>query len=133
MTIKTLLLILARVAVSVLFAGIFYAGWMAIAIPIYKSGFGGVVVMAVIWILAPILTGLGFAIGSKIFEFLPATDKTSFARTCKWSLTGCAIGGAILWMFGPMLIVFGMFAAGTASIVLNEAIRIRKKAAGNNA
>lgn len=75
MTIKRVLGVLVRVALSVIFAGIFYIGWMAIALPTYKSGFGGLVVKAVIWILAPILTGLGFAVGSKIFELLPATDK----------------------------------------------------------
>jgi len=44
MTIKRLLGVLARVALSVIFAGIFYIGWMAIALPTYKSGFGGLVV-----------------------------------------------------------------------------------------
>ena len=66
MTIKRLLGVLVRVALSVIFAGIFYIGWMAIALPTFKSGFGGLVVKAVIWILAPILTGLGFAVGPKI-------------------------------------------------------------------
>ncbi len=121
--------ILVRVALSVIFGGIFYTGWMAIAIPILKSESGSPVVKAVIWILAPILTGLGFAAGVKIFELLPATYKSRFLETYKWCLAGCAIGGGILWLFGPMLIVFGMFAAGTMSVVLHEAVRIRKEVA----
>ena len=127
MTIKRLLGVLVRVALSVIFAGIFYIGWMAIALPTFKSGFGGLVVKAVIWILAPILTGLGFAVGPKIFELLPAPDTTHFWETYKWCLAGCVIGGGIVWVFGPMLIVFGMFAAGTMSVVLHEMVRIRRK------
>jgi hypothetical protein len=38
------------------------------------------------------------------------------------------LGGGIVFVFGPMLIVFGMFAAGTVSVVLHEAARIRKEA-----
>ena len=91
------------------------------------------VVKAVIWILAPILTGLGFAVGSKIFELLPSADKTRFWETYMWCLAGCAIGGGILWVCGPMLIVFGMFAAGTMSVVLHEAVRIRKEVVSNKA
>ena len=123
MTIKRLVGVLVRVVLSVIFAGIFYIGWMAIAIPTIKTGFGGFFFRGVIWILAPIITGLGFAVGPKIFELLPHTDKTRFWETYKWCLAGCAIGGGILWLFGPMLIVFGMFAAGTMSVVLHEAVR----------
>ncbi|MHC4560599.1 MAG: hypothetical protein ACYS80_25245 [Planctomycetota bacterium] len=105
MTIKRLLGILVRVALSVLFAGIFYTGWMAIAIPTFKSGFGGLIVKATLWVLAPIVTGFGFAVGPKIFEFLPTTKKGQFWKTYKWCLAGCAIGGGIFWLFGPMLIL----------------------------
>jgi hypothetical protein len=126
-SIKKFVGVLLRVGVSVIFAGIFYIGWMAIAIPTIKTGFGGFFFRGVIWILAPIITGLGFAVGQKIFELLPYTEKSGFWETYKWCLAGCAIGGGILWLFGPMLIVFGMFAAGTMSVVLHEAARIRKK------
>ena len=133
MTIKRWLGLLVRVGLSVVFAGIFHIGWLAIAIPILKQEFGGlfVLVKAVIWILAPIVTGLGFAAGSKIFELLPGTDKSRFWETYKWCLAGCAIGGGIVFVFGPMLIVFGMFAAGTMCVVLHEAARIRKEVVNN--
>ena len=37
-------------------------------------------------------------------------------------MIGCALGAvAVIW-FGPMLIVFGMFVAGTASIALREMV-----------
>jgi hypothetical protein len=114
MTTRRLLAIVARVALSILLAGVFYTAWMAVAIPTIKAGFGGWIVKAVLWFLAPIVTGFGFALGPKAFELLsPAARKSSLRKAYKWCLAGCAIGGGVLWLFGPMLIAFGMFAAGT--------------------
>lgn len=127
MTIKRLLGVLIRVALSGIFAAIFYIAWLAILLSTHESGFGGWPVMAALWILAPILTGLGFAVGPTIFELFPATDKSSFWETYKWCLAGCAIGAAVVCVFGPMLIVFGMFTAGTITVILHETVKIRKK------
>ena len=114
MTTRRLLIIAARVALAVLLAGVFYAAWMAVAIPTIKTGSGGRIVRVVLWILAPIVTGFGFALGPKIFDlFAPAARRTSSWKACKWCLAGCAIGGGVLWLFGPTLIVFGMFTVGT--------------------
>ena len=112
MSLKSLLGVLVRVTLSVFFAVVFYTGWMAVAIPTVKSGFGGVGVKVVIWVLAPVLTGLGFAVGLKIFELFPGVEKGSFWITYKRYLLVCAIGGGVGFAFGPMLIVFGMFGAG---------------------
>jgi len=127
MTIRKSLGVLVRTVLSLFFAGVFYTGWMAVTIPTVKSGFGGLIVKAILWILAPVVTGLGFAVGSRAFELLSGTGKSRFWRTYKWCLAGCAIGGGIVCMFGPMLIVFGMFAAGTLSVVLCEVDRLRKE------
>ena len=128
MTARGLLAIVARIALSVLFAGVFYTAWMAVAIPTIKSGFGGLAVKAMLWILAPFVTGFGFALGPKTFDqFSPAASKSSFGNTYKWCLVGCAIGGGVVCIFGPMLIVFGMFLAGVLSITLHEVARVRKK------
>ena len=134
---------LGRVALSVIFAGIFFIGWLVFAILTFRSGFGGKaafgslivrsIITSLIWILAPILTGLGFAVGSKIFELLSATGKTSLWKNYMWCFIGCAIGFGIVWPFGPMLIVFGMFVTGTISVVLHEVVRIRKEARNNKA
>ncbi|MFC1634683.1 hypothetical protein ACFL5Z_07550 [Planctomycetota bacterium] len=128
MTIRRLLVILARVVLSVFLAGIFYTGWMAVAIPTIKSELGGLVVKALLWILAPIITAFGFALGPKAFDLMSsAADRSFFWTTYKWCLAGCAIGGGVFCLFGPMLIVFGMFLAGTLSVILQEAARVRKK------
>jgi hypothetical protein len=123
MTERRLLAIVARVVLSVLLAGVFYTGWMAVAIPTTKSEFGGLAVKAILWILAPIVTGFGFALGPKTFDLLsPAVGNNSFWKVYKWSLISCAIGGGVVCIFGPMLIVFGMFVAGTLSVVAHEVI-----------
>jgi hypothetical protein len=126
MSIKRLFGILLRITLSVIFAGVLYTGWLAIVIPIFKSGFGGWVVKGVLWIVAPIITGLGFTVGPVIFELWPTAEKSGFWRRYKWTLVWCAIGGGICFLFGPMLIVFGMFGAGTLSVMIFEVLRLRK-------
>ncbi|MFX0198540.1 MAG: hypothetical protein ACFFCW_20665 [Candidatus Hodarchaeota archaeon] len=100
---------------------------MAGVIPTIKSGLGGLVVKAILWILALIVTGFGFALGPKIFNLpVSQTDKSCFWKTYKWTLVGCALGGGIVCVFGSMLIVFGMFSAGTLSVILQETSRVAK-------
>ncbi len=125
MNIKRLVGVLLRIALSVIFAGVFYTAWMAIGLPIFKSGFDSRAVRAGIWILAPIMTGLGFAVGPVIFELWPMAEKCGFWQRYKWSLAGCAIGGGITFAFGPMLIVFGMLAVGMVSVMLYEVRQYR--------
>lgn len=120
-----LLRIFLRIVLAVLFAGIFYIGWMAAAIPALKSDLS-TTIKAVCWIAAPFVTGLGFAAGHKIAELFQAADKSHFGKLCVWYIAGCATGGGIVYPFGPMLIVFGMFAAGTLSVIVHEIVRIRK-------
>lgn len=127
MKMKRFLGIVIRVVMSILFAGVFYTGWMAVAILTIKSGFGGLAVKTIFWFLAPIVTGFGFALDLKIFDLLmPKTDKSYFGKTYKWCLASCALGGGTVCVFGPMLIVFGMFAAGTLCVILQETARVGK-------
>jgi hypothetical protein len=51
-----------------------------------------------------------------------------FIHIYRWPLVGCAIGAGVVYWFGPMLVVFGMLAAGTASVVLREVSLTIKKA-----
>jgi len=111
---------LARTVFSILFAGLFYTGWMAVSIPVLKADLGRPVLNAMLWLLAPIATAVGFATGVKMFELLPGARKSKFANVLKWSLVGCGVGAAVVVWFGPMLIVFGMFMAGALSVGLRE-------------
>ena len=115
---KSLLGAFARLAASVLFAGVFYVGWMAVFIPAFKMGSS--VLRGIGWLSAPVVTAAGFAAGIWVAERLTATSGASFFRIFAWPIVGCAVGALAVFWFGPMLIVFGMFFAGSASVVLRE-------------
>lgn len=125
MSLKCLFGLFVRVIISVAFAGIFYVGWMAVAIPLIKSG--PLFAKALCWLSAPVVTGIGFTSGLAIFELLPGTRKSKFRDIVLWTLAGCTIGAAVVFIFGPMLIVFSMFALGTASILAKEIVTIKNQ------
>jgi len=114
-----------RVVFSVAFAGIFYTAWLAVAIPLLKSNMlGNPVVKAIFLLTAAPITAAGFATGIMALEWLSRSRTTKFLDIYKWSLIGCAIGAVVVFPFGPMLIVFGIFAAGTAAMVLREILNV---------
>ncbi len=113
-----LLLALVRVALSLIGAGLSYLAWMATFLLV--NGSAGPALQAVLWLSAPVVTAAGFAVGILVSQPLTKTKKTRFLHVFIWPLAGCAIGAGVVYWFGPMLIVFGMFAAGTASVVLRE-------------
>jgi hypothetical protein len=113
-----------KIALSVLCAGLFYTGWMAFAIPGLKSG--PVFVKVICWLTAPPATAAGFAAGIVIVERLAGDKRGSFVHVFLWPLTACAAGALAVFFFGPMLIVFAMFAAGTASVIVREALQPKK-------
>ena len=109
-----------RVTLSLFCAGIFYFGWLAAFL--LAAELGSSILEVIGWLSAPVATATGFATGIAIFEHLTRTSKTKFFRIFTWPLIGCAIGAGAVYWFGPMLIVFGMFAAGTASVALREVV-----------
>jgi len=123
---KSVLSVVVRVVCSLIFAGIFYTGWMAVAIFAFKAGIDSVGVKAVLWLCAPIVTGAGFALGVALFELLAGARRSKFVDIYKWSLVGCACGAGIVLPFGPMLIVFGMFVLGTVSVAVRELVRMKR-------
>jgi hypothetical protein len=116
--------VLARIACALLCAGLFYAAWLALFL--LTPNPDSAVVEAILWLLAPLMTAAGFALGIALFERLAGQSRTAFLRIFLWPLFGCAIGAGVVYWFGPMLIVFAMFAAGTASIALREVYLYRK-------
>ncbi len=103
---------------SVVGAGISYFIWLAACLSFMELR--NPLVDALGWLSAPVVTAAGFAIGILIFERLAETDKTGFFGIFIWPLIGCTIGAGAVYWFGPMLIVFGMFVAGTLTVVLRE-------------
>jgi len=82
----------------------------------------GSFIQGIIWIVAPMITAMGFATGIFFHERRAGVRKIPFLSVLAWPLIGCTIGALAIYWKGPMLIVFGMFVAGTASVVLREFI-----------
>jgi hypothetical protein len=114
-----------RIASSLLGAGVFYGAWMAaflLATKLHSPA-----VEAILWLLAPVITAIGFAAGVVIAQRITGNGRDGFLRVFVWTLIGCAIGAGIVYWFGPMLIVFGMFAAGVVSVALREVVMLWRK------
>ncbi len=109
---------LTIIALSAVGGVLFYLLWMAIAIPATRSGYD--LLETSLWILSPVLTALGFATGAYIAERKVRGGGLSFIRIFVWPFVGSVIGALSTYVFGPMLIVFGMLTFGTASIILRE-------------
>jgi hypothetical protein len=104
---------LIRVALALAGAGVFYVGWLVAFLLLGKLEVA--VIEAALWLLAPVVTAAGFATGIVVAE-----RESRFSSVLAWPLVGCVIGAGAVYWFGPMLIVFGMFVAGTVSVVLRE-------------
>ena len=112
--------VLIKAALSLFCAGVLYTGWLAAFL--LTAGLDSSVVQVIRWLSAPVVTAAGFAAGVAIFEHLTGVRKTWFFHILLWPLSGCAVGAGAVYWFGPMLIVFGMFAAGTASVIIREVV-----------
>lgn len=111
---------IVRVAFSLLCACVSYAAWMAVFI--LTTRVDSPAVETILWLLAPVITAGGFAAGIAIMERRAKKERAIFLRIYIWPLIGCAAGAGIVYWFGPMLIVFAMLAAGTASVALREMV-----------
>ena len=110
---------LLQVAASILCAGVLYFLWVGVFIVL--SG-RGEVVKGILWLLAPVVTAAGFALGLAVSMRLLKSPRGSLMGIFLWPLAGCVVGAAVVYWYGPMLIVFGMFLLGTASVVVRQAL-----------
>ena len=109
---------IATIASSAAGGVIFYLFWLVMAIPLSRLENG--LLSAILWILAPLVTAFGFASGAVVAERRFRDGKIHFRRIYIWPLIGCTTGAMSTYIFGPMLIVFGMLFLGTVSIALRE-------------
>jgi hypothetical protein len=121
--------VLARVGLSVVGAGVFYVLFLAAFLKGHETGNSALIVA--LWLSAPVVTAAGFAAGGALLEPRGATGKAGFFQLLAWPLSACVVGAAIVYPFGPMLIVFGMFGAGTAGMVLRELFLVGKRDSGS--
>ncbi|UCG50521.1 MAG: hypothetical protein JSW58_09940 [Candidatus Latescibacterota bacterium] len=115
-----------RIILSVMGGGAFYTLWLAVAIPKFRSQESPSEV--VLMVLAPLITAMGYGVGTLLAERLAKQSDNGVLRACVWPLVGCVVGAAVVYPFGPMLIVFGMFVFGTAAVAVREFRSIRNRA-----
>jgi hypothetical protein len=111
---------LVRIAFSLLCALVFYLVWMVAFL--LTTGLESTAAETILWLLAPVITAAGFATGIAVRERLAGKARPRFLRIFLWALVGCVAGAGLAYPLGPMLAVFGMLAAGTASIALREVV-----------
>ncbi len=120
MNLKSLFVFISKMLISILSAGFFYIAWLALFLTIIRLDIAFVNVFG--WLIAPLATALGFALGVYLFETISKRQKNGFFELLIWPLIGCIVGALIVVWFGPMLIVFGMFALGTFSVLCREIV-----------
>ena len=113
---------LVKIICSVLCAGVLYFLWLAAFLLTAKENHPAL--RAFFWVFTPLATAVGFTAGIVLFERRSRKGRGGLLRIFIWPFVGCAVGAGVVYWFGPMLIVFGMFALGTASLILREILRI---------
>lgn len=114
-----------RVVMSVLGAGTLYSGWLALVLSLNPNPASPIS----LWLLftAPVATALGFGLGALIGDrIIRRRPRIRILQAFLWPLAGCIVGAIVVYPFGPMLIVFGMFGLGSAAVVVNNVIETRK-------
>ena len=113
---------LARGITALAAGALSYIGWLVIFL--LTTGWESAIWDLLVWLLAPVVTGAGCAAGLALGERLTGRKRTPFWKLLLWPLLGCAVGAAVVYPFGPMLIVFGMLAAGAGAGLLRELVAI---------
>jgi len=108
--------IVVKMFASLLGGGLAHFAWLAVFLSTLTLD--GVAWRATLWLLAPVVTAVGFAAGAGLFERLTDTVSARFLELYCWALVGCVLGASAVYWYGPMLIVFTMLVSGTASIGL---------------
>ncbi len=106
-----------RVAIAALVGAAFHAAWVALFIFTVSQGASGVV-RAILWLIAPIVTAVGFGLGLTLLQRQHPQPRTGFARAFVTALSGCAIGAVIMSPIGPMFVGFGVLGGGTVAVAI---------------
>jgi hypothetical protein len=118
-----------RVALAVASGVVFCAAWTVLFI-FGVTNTRSTVVRASLWLLAPVITAAGFAVGRRLSGQGPARDRLSFGRAYPPVLAACAIGALSGAPFGPMFIGLGMVGAATIVVIVWEYTAMRRAQRG---
>jgi hypothetical protein len=114
-----------RVTVAALVGVAFHAAWVALFILAVSQGAPGSL-RAILWVIAPIVTAIGFGLGLTLLQRRHPAPDTGFAHAFAIALAGCAMGAVILSPIGPMFAGFGVLGGGTIA----AAIRVVSEQSG---
>lgn len=110
---------LLRLVMSVVGGGVLYGAWLAVVLG--TTGQPASPRPFLVMLTAPIVTAFGFALGTVLGERLTRGYHVRLSRAIRWPLVGCVVGALLVYPFGPMLMVFGMFGLGTVAVATREA------------
>ncbi|MBZ5499644.1 MAG: hypothetical protein LAP85_24865 [Acidobacteriia bacterium] len=74
---------------------------------------------------APVVTAAGFGLGMLVAERLTRRRQSGFCGAYLWSLVGGTIGTLAMFPLGGMMAGFGLFALGTAALLIREVMYLR--------
>lgn len=114
--------VVVKVTVSLLCACALYFLWLTLFLEAISVNL--VVIQILGWLMAPVITAAGFAVGLAFFEH---PSRAEFVRLYAWPLAGCGLGGLLVYWIGPMLIVAGMLTGGMLSAALREWILMKRE------
>ncbi len=123
MSARRLWQVIVKTAVAILCAGLFHVFYLAVFLVTFRSC--GPILRGLILMAAPVFNATGFTVGIWFCE--RHDNRRRFVHILPWPLIACSLGAAAICWRGPMLIVFGMFAAGTASVILREVVAAQSK------
>ena len=108
-----------RLFMAVVTGGVGYMLWLVAflllpANPMLRTG---------LWVLAPVVTGLGYGLGARLGERATDTERSSWLSLLLWPVLACGIGALITYQFGSMLVVFGVMVAGALAALVRELTR----------
>jgi hypothetical protein len=115
-----------RFVLSVTCGAAFYVAWMAIFLATAPYHARSPLVRGALWVLGPVVTGVGYTTGAAVFMRLRRLGPIPFGRLLGFPLLGCAVGAAVVSPCGPMLIVFGMCFMGSMAVLLFELLELRR-------
>ncbi len=115
--------LLTRVLVSLLGGIGMYGVWLAALLAGMRRP--PLPISFAVMLTAPAVTALGFGLGTLMGEQLTRGRKTGFLQAFLWPFIGCTAGALVVYPFGPMLIVFGVFALGTGAVLAREVWALR--------
>jgi hypothetical protein len=115
-----------RVVIAALVGAAFHAAWVVLFIFAASRDAPGFV-RGVLWLIVPVVTATGFALGLALLPRREPEPGTDFTRAFLTALSGCAIGGVVMSPIGPMFVGLGVLGGGTVAVAIRVALdRLRK-------